>query len=176
MQRRWGRRPKWSSMFGTLPCGLASGLMLMNFIWEFSTPCINHQPLFLSSGLVVVFISNPLPLSLLTVFRRLFPSICMGAEWDKSWEGRADPSLNPRPWLVALGELGIVDGGWAVTGGWEAAASWVVIAQGCSFCSKLAPHEALDLGTQMKLPEKWPIVLAVEIMEKKSANKNKKIK
>ena len=54
------------------------------FVREFSTPCISHQPSFPSSGLVVVFTNNPFSLSLLTVFSRLFPPICTRVERDKS--------------------------------------------------------------------------------------------
>ena len=48
------------------------------FFRELSTLCIDHQPSFLSSRLIVVFISSPLPFPLLTLFSRLFSPICMG--------------------------------------------------------------------------------------------------
>ena len=47
------------------------------FVWEFNMPCISHQPLFLSSGLIVVLTNNLLSLLLLTILNMLFPFICI---------------------------------------------------------------------------------------------------
>ena len=82
------------------------------FVWELSTPCISHQPPFLSNEFVVVFTNSPLSLSMLTVFNRLFSPICIG--------GRSRQVLRRTSWSSTYPLALVSRSGRAHDNGWNA--------------------------------------------------------
>ena len=148
------------------------------FVLEFNMPWIGHQPLFFTSGLVVVFISNPLPLSLLTLFSRLFSLICMEGRMRQVLRRTSRSSTNHSS-LVSSSRRALNRRGRTNSDGRTSCDRRTQIDYGVScysprllVLSRACSFRRARFRVWMRL-KKWPIEIAAKDCKEKLASKKK---